>query len=193
LAGERNPFSNGFRMLFRAVARNIAIFHSGHFDVQIDPIEQGTGNSLTITLHLHWTAAAFAFQIAEKSTRAGVHRRDQHEFARESQTAGRPRDCYFSVFEWLAHDLERGPFEFRQLVQEQHTVVGEADFARSWKRTSAEQSNVADGVMRRTKRSCRNERSFAVKESGDAVDLGGLDRFIERHRRNDGGYSLGQH
>ena len=39
---------------------------------------------LAITLDLYRTASALAFEIAEIAAGAGVHRRDQHEFAWES-------------------------------------------------------------------------------------------------------------
>src|SRR5438067_5931105 len=55
--------------------------------VEIDPIEQRSGNALPISLHLTRPTAALAFQIAEVTTRARVHRRHQHEFARESNGA----------------------------------------------------------------------------------------------------------
>ena len=84
LPGARNPFPNCRGMFFEAVARDISIFNRRHFDMKIDPVEQGTGNSLPIPLNLHGTASAFPFEIAEISTGAGIHRRDQHEFAWES-------------------------------------------------------------------------------------------------------------
>ena len=71
------------------LACHVAIFDRRYFDVQIDPIEQRAGNAPAITLHLHRSAAAFAFQIAKISARAGIHRRHQHEFARKRQAAGR--------------------------------------------------------------------------------------------------------
>ena len=40
---------------------DVAIFDSGHFDVQIDAIEQGAGDALAIPLYLHRAATAFAF------------------------------------------------------------------------------------------------------------------------------------
>src|SRR6266404_5236002 len=75
LARARDPFADRCRMFFRAVARNIAIFNRRHFDVKIDPVEKGTGNSLSITLHLNRAAPAFAFEVAKISARAGMQAR----------------------------------------------------------------------------------------------------------------------
>ena len=117
-------------MFLRALARDVAIFHRRHFDVEIDAIEQRPGNALPITLHLHRTATAFAFQIAEVSARAGVHRRDEHELGRERDRAGRARNRNPAVFQRLAHHFESRAFELRQLVEKEDAVVGEAHFAR---------------------------------------------------------------
>src|SRR2546423_15540900 len=69
--------------------RHITILDRGHFDVEIDPIEQRSGNTLPISLHLTRTAAALAFQIGEVTARTRIHRRHQYKFARESNAPGR--------------------------------------------------------------------------------------------------------
>ena len=176
-----------------ALARNVAILHSGHFNVQIDAIQQRAGNALAITLHLSWTATAFAFEIAKIAAWARIHRGDQHELRRESDAAGSAGDGDFSVFDWLAHYFQCRSFEFRQLIEKQDAVVREADFARVWKCAAAEQTDIADGVMRRAERPRRDERFFAIEQPGDAVNLGRLDRFLQRHRRDDGGDAFGKH
>ena len=105
--------------------------------VNVFTSERLSGNSLAVTLHLDRTAAAFAFEIAEISARARIHCRDQHEFARESQTSGCARDRHFSVFQWLAHHFERGAFEFRQLIEKKNAVIRQAHFARRRERSAA--------------------------------------------------------
>ena len=69
----------------------------------------------------------------------------------------------------------------------------QAYFTRIWKRSAAEQTNIADSVMGRAKRSRRNEGLFGIEQAGDAVDLCCLNRFFERERRNDGRDAFGQH
>src|SRR2546429_920918 len=60
-----HPLTNRGGTFLHLRTRNIAVFHGRHFDVQIDPIEQWSGNSLPITLDLERPAAALPFQIAE--------------------------------------------------------------------------------------------------------------------------------
>jgi len=65
--------------------------------------------------------------------------------------------------------------------------MGQAHFAGLGNGGAAEQADIGDGVMRRSKWAGGNECLFAAEHSGNAVDLGALDRFFERHRRHDGG------
>src|SRR5439155_2817073 len=111
----------------------------------------------------------------------------------KGEAAGCARDRYFSVLERLTHYFQSGSFELRQLIEKKDAIVGKAHFTRSRERSAAEQADVADGVMRRAKRPPRDKRFFAVEKSGNAVDLGGLDRFIKRHRRNNCWDPLRQH
>src|ERR1700748_3466537 len=78
-AGALNAFTNGAGSFFGLGAGNVAVFDGGHFDVEIDAIEERTGNSLAITMDLGRPAAAFAFQIAKVSARTRIHRGDEHE------------------------------------------------------------------------------------------------------------------
>ena len=95
--------ANGSRGFLGAFARDIAIFNGRHFDVQIDAIQQRTGDALPIPLHLKWTAAAFAFEIAKIAARTRIHRRDEHELRRKSHAPRRARHGDLPVFERLTH------------------------------------------------------------------------------------------
>ena len=73
LPRDVNAFADGRGRFFRAFARDVAVIDRWDFDMQIDPVEERTGNALPITLHLSGTATAFPFQVAEISTGAGMH------------------------------------------------------------------------------------------------------------------------
>src|SRR5437667_2448593 len=92
-----DALANRCRGFFSALAGDVAVFDSWHFDVQIDAVEQGAGNSLAIPLHLHRAATAFAFEIAKVSARTGLHGRDQHELARKGEAARCARHSNFPV------------------------------------------------------------------------------------------------
>src|SRR5579884_3196188 len=74
-----DAFADDCGGLLGAFAGHVAIFHSWHFDVQVDAVEERAGYALSIALHLQRSAAAFAFEVAEVAAWAGVHRRYQHE------------------------------------------------------------------------------------------------------------------
>ena len=80
--------------------------------------------------------------------RAGVHRCNERELRGEAHRTGGATDGYDSVLEWLAQSIERVLTEFRQLVQEENSAVGEAYLSRPRRRASANQPRVADRVVR---------------------------------------------
>src|SRR5262245_50125248 len=115
--------------------------------MQVNAIQQRTGNPLAIALHLGGTATAFAFQVAKVAARAWIHRSDEHELGGESDAARSTGNRDFPIFEWLAHYLQCRSFEFRQFIEEKDAVVSEAHFTGIWKRPAAEQPDVTNGVM----------------------------------------------
>src|SRR6266550_7216179 len=139
LARSGYPLTNCTGGFLRPLARHITVFNRGHFDVEIDPIEQRSGNTLPISLHMTRTAAALAFQIGEVTARTRIHRRHQYKFARESNAPGRSRNGNASVLQWLSHHFQSGTMKFRQLVKKEDAVVREADFTGIWNCPAAEQ------------------------------------------------------
>ena len=67
--------------------------------MQIDAIEQRSGDSLAITLNLKRAATAFALQIAKVPAGTRVHRSHEHELGGERHAASRARDRDFAVFQ----------------------------------------------------------------------------------------------
>src|SRR5438045_1672535 len=81
--GSHDALANGSGSFLSTLARDVAVFDGRHFDVEIDAIEQRAGDALTIALHLHRAAAAFAFKIAEVAAREGIHCGNKHELGRK--------------------------------------------------------------------------------------------------------------
>ena len=71
LSRAANASANCRGAFFGARAGDVAVFDGGDLDVEIDAIEQRSGDALAITLDLAWTAAPFALQVAEVPTRHG--------------------------------------------------------------------------------------------------------------------------
>ena len=71
--------------------------------------------------------------------------------------------------------------------------MSQRNLARLRKTTSADQSRVANRVVRRTKGPPRNQRRARPEFSGHGMDFGSFQGFLQRERRQDGRQPLGQH
>src|SRR6202171_2527058 len=192
-ARSGHTFADRLRRFFGAFTGDVAVFDRRHFDMQIDSIEQRSGDTLAITLHLHRSAAAFAFQVAKVTAGTGIHCGHEHKLGRKGKTSRGARDRHFSIFQWLPHHFQGRSFELRQLIEKENAIAPDAACAGSWNRAAAEKADVANGVMRRAEWTGGNKRAIAIKQARDAVDLGRFNRFIERHRWNDRGDAFRQH
>ena len=161
--------------------------------MQVDAVEQGPGNLRPVLLDLERTARAAVPAVAEVPAGTRVHGRDEQEPAREDETACGAADGHLAVFERLAQDFERGAFELRQFVEEEHAVVREADLARLGIGAAADESGVADRVVRRAEGPPAEERRIRRKQSEHGVDLAGLERLLLGHRRQDARHALREH
>ena len=102
------------------------------------------------------------------------------------------RDRDLAGLERLAQRVERLRLEFRQLVEEQHAVMGERDFARPRVQAAADQRRHAGGVMRCAERPPVGERA-AFDLAGDRGDHRDFEQFGRRQRRQDRGQPRRQH
>ena len=81
------------------------------FDVDINAVEQGAADPRAIALNFTRRAPTFMARISEVAALTGVHRGYEHEGAGQGNLAGTTRDRHIAVFEGLAEDFERRPFE----------------------------------------------------------------------------------
>src|SRR6185437_1479338 len=102
-------------------------------------------------------AMALACGVSEISARAGIHGRREHESGRESDGNGCARDGHSSVLKGLAHDLQNVALKFGQFIQEENSVVAKRHLTRTRHGATSYQPGVADGVMRRAKRTRADE------------------------------------
>ena len=68
--------------------------------------------------------------MVEVAAWAGIHRRYQHKAGREVYAYLGARYAHLALFHGLAHYFQRRALEFRQLIQEQHTIVRQRYFSR---------------------------------------------------------------
>jgi hypothetical protein len=72
-------------------------------------------------------------------------------------------------------------------------VVGQRDFARPHRLAPADQTGVADGVVRAAERAVLEEPAIGREKTGDAVNLGHHQRLFEVERRQERGEAPSQH
>ena len=89
-------------------------------------------------------------------------------------------------------EFERLRLEFRQLVQKQHAVVRERNFAGPRVQAAADQRRHAGGMMRGAERTAVGERA-AFDFAGDRSDHGDFEQFGRRQRRQNGRQPRRQH
>src|SRR5690606_8241456 len=125
-------------------------WYGRNLDVNVDTIEQRTRDLPHIFFHLRRRAMTRTPRVAAIPARAGVQGGNEHEIRGERGAGESAGDRHRAVFEGLAHDFERAAIELRQFIEKQHAVVRHADFAGGRYAAAADQSRVADRMMRRT-------------------------------------------
>lgn len=161
-----------------------------HADVQVDAIEQRSGQLAPVALDLFRGAAAAATGIAEVATGTGIHRRHQLEARRETYPAVGPGNDDLAAFQRLAQDLQDLALELRQFVEEQHALVRQGDLARLRAAAAADQGRRGGGVVRLAERSLRPVPEGDV--AGHRMDRRDLQGFVLVERRQQAGQAAGQ-
>ena len=90
-----------------------------------------------------------------------------------------------ALFERLTEHFEGLAVEFRHLIQEENTRLGHRDFAGLRRGPAADQSRVADRVMRGPKRAHSHQGLARLQETHGAIDASGL-QTLGRGRRGRG-------
>ena len=161
--------------------------------MDVNAIEQWSRHALPVTLDLPLGAAAVAFRMTVETTRTRIHRGDEHDVRRKSHGPGGARNHRFSILQRLAQHLQRAASEFRQLIEEKHTMVSQTHLARRGIGRSAEQTDIGNRVVRRAERANGDKIEFAGEQTANAMDLGCLDGLLQCQRRHDGRNPFGQH
>ena len=181
-AGGVDALTNSNGGLAGVLAGELLVAQRRHLDLDVDTVEQGARDLGAVALDLQRRADAFLLGIGKEATGAGIHGGDEHETRRVVDRPHGARHGDVAVFQRLAHDFENIAPELRQLVEKEHPVVRQGNFAGPGNRSTADETRVRDRVVRRAKRADGDDR-LAVEGSHDTVDLGGFQRFRERQIR----------
>src|SRR5438477_9938878 len=120
--------------------------------MEVDSIEQRPRHPGLIIGGTARRAAAGQSCVAEMAAAARVHRRHQLDPRREGDVAIGPRDADATGLERLAERVEYRALELRQLVQEQHAKVREANLAGTDAQTAANERRHRGAMVRSAER-----------------------------------------
>ena len=102
-----------------AIVAELLEWHTRHFDVDVDAIEQRSGEPLLVTADQCRPTGAFVLRIARIPARTGIHRSDKHEAGREREAAlGAADGGRSSSSSGWRRDFEPVLAELRQLIEE---------------------------------------------------------------------------
>jgi len=101
-----------------------------HLHMQIDPVEQGAAQAMSVARDLIRCAAAQPVGGAPVPARAWVHRCNQLKACRELGLPRSAREGDDATLQGLAQSLQRVTRKLGQLIQEQHAVMRERNLAR---------------------------------------------------------------
>ena len=130
-------------------------------------------------------------RVAEPAARAWIHRRDELEARGERTLPRGAGDVDRAGLERLAQHFENAPVPFRQLVEEEHAVMGERYLSGTRIAAAADQRDAARSVMRRAERRRRPVRR--VETPGERRDRRTRKRVVLAERRQQSGQTLREH
>jgi len=159
-------------------AEELAVGEGGHLDVEVDAVEQRTGDPAAIALNLTGVTDAAGVARAVEAAGTGIHGGDEHDAGRIGDGVAGSAQPDDAVLDGLAERFEHVPAELGQLVEEEHAVVRERDLAGSRNRAAADETGIGHGVMGRAERPLLDEPLPGSEPARDGVDLGDLDGLV---------------
>ena len=171
LPRRQHPIPYLLRALRRRPTPQLLILHSGHLNMNIDPVQQRPTHLRHIPLNHRRRADTLPRFIVEIPTRTGIHRRRQHKPRRKAQTHRRPRNRHMPVLQRLSQHLQHIPRKLRQLIQKKQTIVRQRNLARPRHHASANQPGVGNRMVWRPERPMRHQPLLRIQHARDRMNL----------------------
>lgn len=183
-------FGGGFPLV---PAGELVKLQGGDLHKQVDAVQQGAGEAGEVALHLRLGAAATPRGVAVPAAFAGVHGAHQHELAGVGHRPGGPGDLDPAVLHGLAQHLQHVLLKLGQLIQEEHSVVGQGNFSRLGVGPAPGHAHGGDAVVGGAEGAAGDEGVFRPGEPQHRVDLRHGQGLFPGHIGEDGRQALGQH
>lgn len=171
----------------------ILYFYPRNADKEIDAVQNGSGEFGSVPFNMRFTTDTGFFFVSKKSARARVQSSDEDEFCRIGITGIDSIDADLPVFEGLSEHLQEFPVELQEFVEEEYSLVSEADLPRTTIPSSSDDADIARGMVDFSEWARENKRMVLRKESRDRIYLGYIYDLREIHIGKDGRKSFGEH
>ena len=123
--GIEHLFVQGFRGVRRFVVRADVL----HLHVEIDPVEKGVGEAVSVALYLAFGTAAVLGRAQKVAAGAGVHRGDEEKGGWVLDLGIDAGDADLSVLQRFSERFENDLLKMGKFVEEEQTVMRETDLA----------------------------------------------------------------
>ena len=193
LAGGGNAGADGGAALSPGLGGQGLVLHRHGLHMQVDAVQQRAGDAAAVLLNGAGRAGTLPRGVTQVAALAGVHGGSQHELAGVAGGTVYPAHRDGAVLQGLTQHFQGVAGKFRQFVQKQHTVVGQAHLTGARGRPAARHGGGAYAVVRATEGPLFQKPAARRQQPGHRVDGAGLQRFLIGQRRQDARQALGQH
>lgn len=172
--------------------QNLRRTDAADVQMQVDAVDEGTADAVLVAPDLGHRAGALPLLVAEIPAGTRVAGRHEHEPRREGHVAVGPGEHHRSALHGLAYALQNRAFELRQLVQEEHSVVGQGHLARPQGAATSYEPGQRGAVMRMAEGALARDDGIDGL-GGHGMNHGRLQHLVGTERRHDGGHAGGEH
>jgi hypothetical protein len=162
-------------------------------NMDVNPVQEWARDTSGIALCRAWCTGTGPRRVCIIAAGARIHGRYEHKARRILYPKACPSDDNFAFFEGLAKDFQHLAFEFGQLIQEKHAIVGEADFTGKGVVAATHQGYVANGVVGCPKRPAGQQAGVFFEEAGNRIDTGSFEGLFQGEGGQDSGQPLCNH
>ena len=145
---------------------------AAHHHLQIDSVEQWPGEPTPVAPPFRFATAAGALRVAPPTAGARIGGAHQGNAAGEAAALTGAADPHLSLLKGLAQLIEHGAAELGQLIEEQHTIVGQAQLPRSRQRAAANQGRGRAAVVWAAEGTPADQASTLRQQPRHRVQLG---------------------
>lgn len=192
-AGGLDARADGSGGLAGASASEVAELDRGHFDVDINAIEERAADFAAVFHGELWGAGAGLGGVTEVAAGAGIHGGDEHEARGEGERACGTGDGDEAIFKRLAEDFKGAAGELGEFVEEEDAVVAEGNFAGLDTDAAADQAGIGDSVVGSAEGAGSDEGLVRRKQAANRMNAGCCDGLFQSEVGHDSGDAAREH